>query len=67
MVAGPLGPPRDDALAALISYYVTGALSDGKGRKPQISDFIPRWGESREEIRGGVDQEPADSPGGGGG
>lgn len=59
-VFGPIGPQRDDALAALISYYVVSALSTGKGRRPRVSDFLPRWGEYREEVRDGEHQEPPD-------
>ncbi|MFO7340642.1 MAG: hypothetical protein C0P65_012555, partial [Lysobacteraceae bacterium] len=60
-VFGPIGPQRLDALAALISYYVVSALGTGKGgRKPRLQDFLPRWGEYREEVRDGEHQEPPD-------
>jgi len=60
LVFGPLGPGRDDVLAAMQSMYTVGSAS---GKPQKITNFLPRWGETREEI-GGVDQEPADPAGG---
>lgn len=62
MVFGPLGPGRDDVLAAMQSLYVIRAA----GAKDQkIADYLPRWGQTREVIDG-VDQKPADQAGGSG-
>lgn len=56
LVFGPLGPGRDDYLAAMQSMHTAAALG---GKDLTIDKFLPRWGETREEIVG-VDQEPAD-------
>ncbi|MBX6382159.1 MAG: DUF4035 domain-containing protein [Microbispora sp.] len=59
MVFGPVGPARDDILAALISAHVVSALSSSKTRRLKLSDFLPQWGVVREEVDGrGDDQEP---------
>lgn len=55
-VFGPIGPARDDYLAALISLYTSAAMG---GKNLTLDKFLPRWGERREDI-GGVDQEPPD-------
>jgi hypothetical protein len=59
MVFGPLGPERLDILAAMQSAYTANAMS---GKEQKIANFLPRWGETREEI-GGVDQESPHPPG----
>lgn len=39
-VAGPLGPERHDALAALSSFYV---LKAAGVKKVKLSQLMPRW------------------------
>lgn len=39
-VAGPLGPERHDALAALISFY---GLKAAGVKKVKLPDLMPRW------------------------
>lgn len=63
MMFGPLGPGRDDVLAAMQSFYVVKAAG---GKQDNLRSFLPRWGERREEITDGVDQEPVDQARGSG-
>lgn len=48
---GPLGPQRDDQLAALIAATVANAFR-GKGDKPaKVSEYVPDWASAaREEV-----------------
>lgn len=40
LVSGPLGPERDDALAAMSSFY---ALKAAGVKKVKLSQLMPRW------------------------
>lgn len=41
----PWGPERGDVLAAMIAWTTATSAHSGKGRRPKLRDFIPRWGE----------------------
>jgi hypothetical protein len=49
---GPLGPRRDDYLAALISASVVAALS---GKEQSLATFMPDWPETMEDEADGDD------------
>jgi len=48
---GPLGPSRGDWHAALLAQVVTSTAWRGKGRRPQVRDFLLTW-------KGGGDSDP---------
>lgn len=43
---GPLGPERDDVLAAMTAYYVVTALG---AKKAKMSKMLPQWAPKRPE------------------
>lgn len=47
-IAGPLGPDRDDHLAALIASTVVNSMRS-KGRARKLSEFLPQWGPKQEQ------------------
>ena len=56
---GPLGPQRDDQLAALVCATVANAFRGKNDRAAKVSDFVPDWARAaREEVDHGRDQEP---------
>ncbi|GII88284.1 hypothetical protein Ssi03_62740 [Sphaerisporangium siamense] len=61
---GPIGPGRDDALAALIAFHVVNVMRDSsKGPDLKPADFLPAWEPPTEEAGVGErDQEPPDPP-----
>lgn len=55
---GPLGPRRDDQLAALIAATIANAFRDKNDRAAQVSDFVPDWAKSLQEVDRGGDPQP---------
>jgi hypothetical protein len=39
----PWGPERGDVLAAMVAWTTASVGHSGKGRRPKLRDFIPRW------------------------
>ena len=41
-VHGPLGPRRDDFLAALVAHTIA-AVNSEKGKSPDLAKMLPNW------------------------
>ena len=39
----PLGDQRQEIMLAQIPY-ITALVNSGRGKRPQLSDFMPKWG-----------------------
>lgn len=45
---GPIGPERDDLHAAMICWTLA-CIHAGKGQRPKLEDFMPRFSAARTE------------------